>query len=264
MIKNVTGSAYIGSALHRKVLCARLIDKLVSDYNKLATLYDKPLMSYPYFGNIDTVSLHVLESMASAIYSSTIELSRHYNSEKTLTGVIFDGNYEFTYMDWKYTLYGKTVAATYIKEPPTEATEIELTENDMPYESLIDTNGVRYPVTKYDPMWNGAPITTLTIRNWTNRNVTDMSGMLGQLGEVNTISLINFNTSNVTNMATMFARCLWLVTLDISSFDTSNVVFKEDIFLENNELTTVIANVENIKEIVPKIPTWTTVVAPSI
>lgn len=113
-------------------------------------------------------------------------------------------------------------------------TTLELDYDDMPYEVLIDTEEKEWKVNKYvldigqpsglfgyranrDVVWNDdviGKLTSLTLRNWTNRNVTDMSFMfMGNFS--NTLDLSSFNTNSVTYMRMMFYLCSGLTTLTL-------------------------------------------------
>ncbi len=128
-------------------------------------------------------------------------------------------------------------------------TELTLDYNDMPYEVLVDTDGNEWKVNSYavevKSEEDGNPaeysglfgvreeqegyenvntkLTSLTLQNWTNRNVTNMAYMFYYCVAIETLNLRNFNTSAVTNMAYMFDGCILLKGLDLSGFNTSAV-----------------------------------------
>ena len=54
-------------------------------------------------------------------------------------------------------------------------------------------------------------------------NVTSMTNMFYECGNLTSLDLSSFNTSNVTNMGYMFKGCDGLTSLDLSNFVTSNI-----------------------------------------
>ncbi|MBR6852492.1 MAG: BspA family leucine-rich repeat surface protein [Prevotella sp.] len=68
--------------------------------------------------------------------------------------------------------------------------------------------------------------------------VTDMSAMFMECGELTELDLSHFDTSKVTSMNNMFFRFAG-TTLDLSSFDTSNVTDMAYMFANCSSLTTI-------------------------
>ena len=82
-------------------------------------------------------------------------------------------------------------------------------------------------------------ITSLTIDNWTNRNVTSMEGMFSSCIVLTSLTLgENFNTSNVKDMEGMFYNSYSLTSLTLgTNFNTSNVENMEAMFRNCMALT---------------------------
>lgn len=139
-------------------------------------------------------------------------------------------------------------------------TELVLDYKDMPYELLIDKDGKKWKVNNYSTFvydnktyglfgyrilqldWYNNVInklTSLTINNWTNKNVTNMYNMFDGYEKLPSLTLNNFNTSSVTNTSGMFLACSALTSLDLSSFDTSSVTNAELMFGYCEKLTSV-------------------------
>ena len=143
------------------------------------------------------------------------------------------------------------------------STELILDYSDMPYELLVDKNGNELKVNSYtvsgeligvsgislglfgahmNADWNNTinELSSLTLQNWTNRNVTDMSYVFAEGGHFETLNLRRFNTSSVTNMTGMFAGCGILQSLTLGDkFDTSQVTIMEYMFYGCTILTTL-------------------------
>ena len=141
--------------------------------------------------------------------------------------------------------------------------ELVLGYDDMPYELLVDGDGKKWKVNRYtvgtgnnisglfSRLNDYDSITTLTLRNWTNRNIMDMSCMFIGHSKLNKLELDNFNTSNVTDMRSMFANCYKLPSLDLSSFNTSKVTDMRSMFANCFALTTLNLNnfnTSNVKD----------------
>ena len=93
-----------------------------------------------------------------------------------------------------------------------------LDNEHMPYERLKDTDGNIYLTTSYNNMFGLLPnnVTSLTIDNWTNTNVTDMSYMFSNCSSLTSLTLGDgFDISNVTNMGSMFTDCNDLKSLTL-------------------------------------------------
>ena len=124
-------------------------------------------------------------------------------------------------------------------------TSLELDYEDMPYEALIDVTGKLWKVNKYtvktgdnifglfgnrdgDSNWNDnvvEKLRSLTIRDWTNKNVTDMERMFSNCSKLISLNLSNFDTNAVKNMKNMFSGCNNLTTLTISQ--NADLIIKE-------------------------------------
>ncbi len=139
--------------------------------------------------------------------------------------------------------------------------ELTLNYADMPYEVLVDTDGKEWKVNSYtvhgaeqagiiasfglfgyrdDDDWFVSVIgklTSLTLQDWTNRNVTDMADMFYQCAALTTLNLSNFSTEKVENMAFMFGGCIGLSTLDVSNFNTNAVKNMDSMFMSCSGLT---------------------------
>ena len=64
---------------------------------------------------------------------------------------------------------------------------------------------------------------SIDLSNADTSNVTDMSDMFCECGNLSSVDVSSFDTSNVTNMHWMFGWCHKLTSIDVSSFDTSKV-----------------------------------------
>ena len=65
-------------------------------------------------------------------------------------------------------------------------------------------------------------------------NVTDMSYLFYNCGNLETVDLENLNTQSVTDMSYMFSGCTW-EEIDMSHFDMSNVTDADDMFVYYSE-----------------------------
>ena len=94
------------------------------------------------------------------------------------------------------------------------------------------------------------------IKNWDTSNVTDMYCMFYNCGKLTSLEGIkNWDTSKVTAMSYMFSNCSSLMSLDLSGWDTSSVVAMQSMFYNCNKLTSLdlsgwdTSNVTNISSI---------------
>ena len=95
----------------------------------------------------------------------------------------------------------------------------------------VTSNGKKY----FELFWNDGAITrlrvqsfgyqlkTLDLSNFDASQVTDMSNMLSECGNLASLNVSNVNTSQVTTMYQMFEGCSGLTSLDVSHFNTSQV-----------------------------------------
>ena len=140
-------------------------------------------------------------------------------------------------------------------------TELVLDYEDMPYELLIDKDGKKWKVNNYcvdigddtyglfgdrgnqHDDWIDVLnfLKSLTLQNWTNKNVTNMSNMFYVCYILTSLTLGDkFDTSNVTNMSNMFYECKQLTSLTLGDkFDTSSVTEMSDMFGVCSALTSL-------------------------
>jgi surface protein len=157
-----------------------------------------------------------------------------------LDGVTFEGGV-FTDGLWTYTKGNDnnvtvTVNAEEFSRQFTGESAV-LDHKHMPYERLIDTDGNEYMIVSYARMFDPLRYHTmksLTIKNWTNANVTDMSNMFYGCRTLTSLTLCdNFDTSSVTNMNCMFYGCSALMTFTMGDkFDTSGVTNMSGMFYD--------------------------------
>ena len=77
---------------------------------------------------------------------------------------------------------------------------------------------------------NCGNLTSLDISNFNTSNVTNMNSMFKDLRNLTLLDLSNFNTNNVTNMSYMFYNCSQLTKLDIRNFIFTKVTNYSSIF----------------------------------
>lgn len=70
-------------------------------------------------------------------------------------------------------------------------------------------------------------------------DVTDMSGMFYDCGNLSSLDLRNFDTSNVTDMSSMFLLAFSMTSVDLSSFDTRKVTDMSQMFSNANSLASL-------------------------
>ena len=177
-----------------------------------------------------------------------------FEKEKVLGDVNFNENNSVTVDIWTYTMIENTknlsvkLNARAFYEKVGDTTEIVFDYEDMPYERLIDRNGNVYITILYNKMFSTmfsslSPITaaSLTIDNWTNRNVTSMDRMFNDCSVLTSLTLGDkFDTSKVTNMLYMFDDCFALTSLTLgANFDTSSVTNMRDMFSGCSKLTSL-------------------------
>ena len=84
----------------------------------------------------------------------------------------------------------------------------------------------------------GTNITSLNLSTWDTSNVTDMSNMFYNCGNLISLEGIkNWDTSKVTGMSYMFYNCGKLTSLDLSGWDTSKVTNMGGMFQSCKNLT---------------------------
>ena len=86
---------------------------------------------------------------------------------------------------------------------------------------------------------NCGNLTSLDISNFNTSNVTNMYYMFYGCNKVASLNVSNFNTNKVTNMSSMFSGCSQLTLLDLSNFNTSNVTNMSSMFSSCNKLTSL-------------------------
>ena len=163
---------------------------------------------------------------------------------KILTDVEFDGDGKAIEGIWVYNIIADTHTVK-VERNLSAFTgivsngAITLGYDDMPYEILITKGyGVNYSTVSYNALFNGLPttVTSVSIDDWTNRNVTDMSFMFANNIDLKSLSLgDNFNTGSVTDMSFMFASSLVIESLSLgANFNTSKVTDMSNMFYESN------------------------------
>ena len=96
-------------------------------------------------------------------------------------------------------------------------------------------------------------LTELDVTNFDTSKVTDMSGMFHQCWSLTELDVTNFDTTNVTDMSGMFGG-LDLTELDVTNFDTTNVTDMSGMFYGSWSLTELdvtnfdTSNVTNMSE----------------
>ena len=220
---------------------------IVEYYNALAIRKRVPTKTIPVYNK--HMNRVLLKRLICNILND-IDRIKNINSvkEKILTGITFEGNM-FTNGIWNYAIIEDTntvsvkLNAEAFSEQFGEASTVTLGHEYMPYERLIDTEGNEYITSSYAYMFSELPneVTSLTIDNWTNCNVTNMGYMFCLRSGLTTLELgNNFNTSSVSDMSRMFYMCLGLTTLTLgNNFNTSSVSDMGSMFYGCSKLTTL-------------------------
>ena len=208
---------------------------IIEYYNSLARRKRVPTKKIPVYNNRMNHALlkHLINNILRDI--DRIKDIKEIKSD-VLTGVTFEGNV-FKNGIWIYTIIDSTNNVG-VKLNPDRFSEIftgssvTLDYDHMPYERLIDTVKNEYTTTSYHELFGDVvgeksllpdTVTSLTINNWTNINVTNMSCMFVYCGSLTSLTLgDNFNTANVIDMSVIFGECVSLTSLTLgNSFNTS-------------------------------------------
>ena len=170
------------------------------------------------------------------------------NPAKILNDGTFTGN-TFTKDLWTYTITGTNVGVKLngdaFNAQFSTATSVTLGYEHMPYEKLMKSGDTtEYLIVSYEGMFSEllpTTLKTLTIDNWTNRNVTDMAELFTSCEDIASLNLgNNFNTSKVTDMRSIFSNCYALTTLSLrANFNTSSVTDMRNMFARCDALTSL-------------------------
>ena len=257
-----------------KALLVKQIGALIGKYNSLAAERGMQKMPYPPYGNaLNDMSRNFLLRDLKAISNAITEIEEIPVEElKTARGVKFTSERIIIALSempvwrnglWCYIQYGDDICVYGDRDKiinKIDGEKLELDYEDMPYEMLVDEDGKKwtvnsYSVYLYDEFRDGLlgvhrgdddwyynvcnKLKSVTIKNWTNRNVTNMSWMFTGCHKLTSLNLSNFNTSKVKDMLNMFGACEMLTSLNLSSFNTSNVTNMSSMFYVCPELTTL-------------------------
>ena len=220
----------------------RRLISLIDQYNLLARDKGLPIKQIPVYGN--NVNCALMSRLIGSIIKDIDRVKNIKEKEyppKTARDVEFTDD-KFNNDIWTYKIISGTENNTVSVGLNLDAFSekfngitVTLGYDDMPYEKLIDTDNTEYLTVSYERMFydlSKTNVEALTIDNWTNRNVTDMSYMFTRQYYLQSLSLGNsFDTSNVTDMSSMFDYCYALQSLSLgNSFDTSNVTDMSSMF----------------------------------
>ena len=152
-------------------------------------------------------------------------LTFYYDDKRDArTGTKYDLPWTGTYPGWAGT---PTTANTSI-------TTVTFDSSFRAYSGLTNASCMFYNMTA---------LTQINHLDYLNtENVTNMSLMFYQCGNVENIDVSHFNTANVTDLRSMFNRCSKVKSLDLSHFNTDKVTTMNAMFficsaLENLDLT---------------------------
>lgn len=226
------------------VMMYRKAVSLIEQYNRMARNKGLPVKNVPVYDDSMNCTLmarsigNILKDIDRVKNIKVEEEEADTKNEKIKNDVSFNASGIFTDGLWTYHLEGDNIEVDVdsggFSDKFGDDTTITLNYDDMPYEKLIDTEEVEFPIDSYDGLFHSAiqHVTILTIDDWTNYNVTDMSNMF--LADSHYISMTlgdNFDTSSVTDMDRMFADCASLESLTLgNSFNTSNVENMSNMF----------------------------------
>ena len=246
----------INRALIDRALDAPVNDEAVMMYHRLITLIDKyntyatdkglPIKNITSYNT--RMNCTLLSRLMTCVLKDIDRVKRikEDREEKILKNVTFRADGTVRKGIWQYTLQDDNsieVGLNPEADPNTFTEEsITLDYSYMPYEKLIDTNGHEYLTVSYNSLFYGLPssIKILTIDNWTNRDVTDMSSMFQGCSALTSLALNNFDTSKVTDMSSMFSGCSALTSLTLGdNFNTANVENMEAMFYNCSALTSL-------------------------
>ena len=241
---------------------------IVEYYNALARCKRVPTKKMPVYNNRMNHAL-----LKRLIYNILRDIDRikDIREEKILTGVKFAEDNTLDYGIWTYTIIEDTINYLSVKLNATAFTDnfgesdtIILGYEYMPYERIIDAKGKEYITVSYKglfPMSESEQVSllpdtvkSLTIDNWTNINITDMSFMFAYCDSLDYLTLgSNFDTSSVMDMNGMFASCSKLTALTLKgNFNTAEVTNMSNMFFSCNALTSLMLgynfNTSNVKD----------------
>ena len=250
------GKPFTGNVTEKKVLAIKVMTAIIDRYNMVAAEKNMPRSRYPTYYDLRSVSFDSIKRNVEMVYNMLVEINNipimKTARDVSWSNITIAAKTRIAWKDrnelWYYIQDGNDICVYANTEKIIErlngGTSLELGYDDMPYELLVDNNLNTYPVTSYmlmgddtyglfgvrgsviDSDWNTNVIeklTTLTLQNWTNKNVTNMSWMFYNSTALTTLILRSFDTSKVTDMTAMFDGCTALETLDIRGFDTSKV-----------------------------------------
>ena len=101
--------------------------------------------------------------------------------------------------------------------------------------SAFDTS----QVTNMYKMFYNSAVTSLDLKNFNTKLVTDMSYMFAQCVNLTSLNVTSFDTLKVTNMDSIFFMCSNLASLNVTNFETMNVTNMNSMFNACNSLTSL-------------------------
>ncbi len=101
--------------------------------------------------------------------------------------------------------------------------------------SAFDTS----QVTNMYKMFYNSAVTSLDLKNFNTKLVTDMSYMFAQCVNLTSLNVTSFDTLKVTNMDSIFFMCSNLTSLEVTNFETMNVTNMNSMFNACNSLTSL-------------------------
>ena len=101
--------------------------------------------------------------------------------------------------------------------------------------SAFDTS----QVTNMYKMFYNSAVTSLDLKNFNTKLVTDMSYMFAQCVNLTSLNVTSFDTLKVTNMDSIFFMCSDLTSLNVTNFETMNVTNMNSMFNACNSLTSL-------------------------
>lgn len=242
LCKAFLGRQLTGNAAEKKILAIRTVMTIIDRYNKIATEKNMPKAAYPVYNNVDMTSLAFIERDAAMAYNSLVAINE-VNRGKMARNVVwrtglFSVTSTIAWFDglWYYIQEGEDIyvyADTEEMKKKINGTTLVLDYADMPYELLVDNNGKEWKVTIYgapqdiikdgglartvwfgtrnaDDDWNNnvaKKLKSLTLRNWTNRNINRMDHAFNGCINLETLDLSSFDTRSVRRMIDMFHDC---------------------------------------------------------
>ncbi len=161
--------------------------------------------------------------------------------------------------DMGYVFYGTAISSLDLRNWDTsQATTMFLIFYNM--ENLTEIKGIENfktnNVTDMSYMFFNTKIDTLDLGSWDTSQVTNMTGMFGNMENLTEIKgTENFKTGKVTSMEVMFSNTA-LITLDLNNWDTSQVTNMHGMFYNMKNITEIkglkdlkVSNVTNMCDI---------------